>query len=338
MRRMVRLGYGLLIVLVFCLVAVSHAQTPVTLESAQVELWPEYDRPEMLVILAGTLPAATQLPATLTVRLPPAGTLHAAAMKDAQGELVNATYSSGMIDGSTVVTLTLTQPNFHLEYYDGGLVSDGSHRRYTFTWPAEWATAAARVRVQEPAGASNLTVTPTLSPAGSGDFGLDYLAGDLGAIGAGQAVRIDLSYDKISPALSSETAPTTSGPPAAGSSLLPAPVVVGLAVLVGAVVLGIWLWNRQRRPAGAAARRRAAAKPSRAPASNPARTATSNPAPPRTTSANPAAPASPRPDSSPPAASSSPASTAPRFCTQCGQPLQPGDRFCRVCGTAVRST
>lgn len=328
MKRIARIGYGLLLVLSLSLAPASHAQSPVTLESAQVELWPEYDRPEMLVILAGSLPAATQLPATLTVRLPPAGTLHAAAMQDAQGELVNATYTSGIIDGSTVVTLTLTQPNFHLEYYDGGLVADGSHRRYIFAWPAEWATATARVRVQEPAGASNLIVTPTLSAAGKGDFGLEYLAGDLGTIRAGQATRIDLTYDKTATALSAETAPTTSLPPAAGSSLLPAPAVIGLAVLLGALLLGIWLWNRQRRPVSVSPRRTAAGSRSPAPASKPVRPATSTPAPP-----------TPRQtDNPPPAASPHSASTTPRFCTQCGQPLQAGDRFCRACGTAVRST
>lgn len=329
MKRIARIGYGLLLVLSFGLAPASHAQTPVTLESAQVELWPEYDRPEMLVILAGSLPADTQLPTTLSVRLPPAATLHAAAQRDdAQGGLINATYTTGIVDGSTVVTLTLTQPNFHLEFYDGSLVSDGRQRRYTFTWPAEWTAAATRVRVQEPAGASNLTVTPTLSPAGKGDFGLEYLAGDLGAIRADQATRIDLTYDKTATALSAETAPTTSLPPAAGSSLLPAPVVIGLAVLVGALLLGIWLWNRQRRPVSVSPRRTAAGSRSPAPASKPVRPATSTPAPP-----------TPRQSDNPlPAASPHSASTTPRFCTQCGQPLQAGDRFCRACGTAVRST
>ncbi len=31
-----------------------------------------------------------------------------------------------------------------------------------------------------------------------------------------------------------------------------------------------------------------------------------------------------------------PSATTPRFCTQCGHRLQPGDRFCSQCGTPVR--
>ncbi len=31
-----------------------------------------------------------------------------------------------------------------------------------------------------------------------------------------------------------------------------------------------------------------------------------------------------------------PSAIAPRFCTQCGHRLQPGDRFCSQCGTPVR--
>ncbi len=311
-----RIGYGLLLWLTLCLAPMSHAQPPVTLESAQIELWPEYDRPEMLVILSGNLPVDTSLPANLTLRLPPASNLFAVAQRDEQGELVNATYSTGLVAGSTLVTMTLTQPNFHLEYYDGALVTDGDRRQFTYTWPAEWSTAAARVRVQEPAGASNLTVTPPLNPAGTGEFGLAYWAGDLGAIGAGQPVRVELVYDKTSTGLSAQTGANTAAPvPAAGSSLLPAPVVIGLAVLVGALVVGLWFWNRQRRPT--TTRRRRAAQ-NRVPTANHV-----GPAP----AANPAVTVPPK----------NTPTHAVRYCTQCGQPLQTSDRFCRACGTPVRS-
>lgn len=323
MGTMPRIGLRLLLLLMLVFAPTSQAQAPVTLENAQVELWPEYDRPEMLVILAGDLPADTPLPATLAVRLPPAGTLFAVAIRDAQDELVNTSYTTGLVDGATVVTMTLTQPNFHLEYYDGALVMDGNQRRFTFTWPAEWSTAAARVRVQEPAGASNLTVTPPLSPSGRGEFGLDYLAGDLGAIQAGQPVQVELTYDKTSTGLSAGTSTGSAAPvPAAGSSLLPAPVVIGLAVLVGAVVVGLWFWNQRRRPAPASARRSRAASRSSAPAARSGR--------PMPGSQVPAA----SPPREEPAASAT--TTPARFCTQCGQPLQAGDRFCRVCGAAVR--
>jgi hypothetical protein len=301
----------------------SLAQAPITLESAQVELWPEYDRPEMLVILSGNLPADTQLPVTLTLRLPPASTLFAVALRDAQDGLVNTPYTTDLVDGASVVTMTLTRPNFHLEYYDGALVMDGNRRRFTFTWPDEWSTAAARVRVQEPAGASNLTVTPPLSAAGTGEFGLDYLAGDLGAIRAGQPVQVELTYDKTSTGLSADTNTGTAAPvPTAGSSLLPAPVVIGLAVLVGALVVGLWFWNQRRRPAPASARHSRVANRSSAPA---ARSGRPTPAP-QVSAASP-------PKEDPAAAATT---TPARFCTQCGQPLQAGDRFCRACGAAVR--
>lgn len=327
MGTLARIGLRWLFLLLLFMAPASQAQAPVALESAQIELWPEYDRPEMLVILSADLPADAPLPATLTLRLPPAGTLHAVAMRDAQDGLVNMPYTTGLVDGSTVITLTLAQPNFHLEYYDGALVTDGNRRRFTFTWPADWSTAAARVRVQEPAGASNLTVTPPLSPAGTGEFGLAYLAGDLGAIGAGQATTVELAYDKSTTELSADTSAPVATPAAlAGSSLLPAPVVIGVAVLVGALVLGLWIWNRQRRPPAAPARGSRATRRPSAPAPQ-----SSRPSP---VADVPAAP-SPRED---PAAAAVPATTPPHFCTQCGQPLQAGDRFCRACGAAVRPT
>ena len=64
------------------------AQQPATvLEFLEVELWPDFDQPALLVLLSGALPADAPLPATITIPLPEAATINAVARIDAQGAL-----------------------------------------------------------------------------------------------------------------------------------------------------------------------------------------------------------------------------------------------------------
>ena len=71
----------ILLLLLLLLVALPvAAQTEVTqLDTLTVELWPDYDRPAMLVILTGTLPESAALPATVTIPLPPEAEINAVA-------------------------------------------------------------------------------------------------------------------------------------------------------------------------------------------------------------------------------------------------------------------
>ena len=48
----------------------AQAQTAVTLQALDVELWPDYDESAVLVLLTGTLAANTPLPVTVTLPLP----------------------------------------------------------------------------------------------------------------------------------------------------------------------------------------------------------------------------------------------------------------------------
>ena len=69
----------LLLLLLFAALPVA-AQTEVTqLDTLTVELWPDYDRPAMLVILTGTLPESATLPATVTIPLPAGAEINAVA-------------------------------------------------------------------------------------------------------------------------------------------------------------------------------------------------------------------------------------------------------------------
>ncbi len=306
-----RLSCALVMMLALSGVNVAAAQADVSLSALTIELWPEFDRPSVLVILRGTLAADVNLPVSITMHVPAeSGGPSAVALQQTDGSLTNAQYVTSDDAGAIAVTLQATTANFQVEYYDAGLKVADKARSFAFTWHSDLRVAAATLRIQEPRGASNLTGQPPVMLAGSSDLSLNYHTASLGALEAGQAVSAELHYDKATTELSVEEAPPMSIAPTAvvEAAMTPAAapinagdwrVWLGGGLLIGAVGLAGWgatLWRKTRTPAA----------PARA-------------APPIAVT--------------PTAAPSQPVNAARRnFCGQCGRPLGQQDAFCRQCG------
>jgi hypothetical protein len=289
-----------------------RAQSETRLSALTIELWPEYDQPTMLVILRGTLAPETTLPTSVTVHIPAsANGPHAVAVQDANGQLTDAQFVTTLQADSLAVTLQATLPSFQVEYYDAMLKIEGEARQYAFAWTADFAVTAATLRVQEPVNVRNLSGEPPLALAGTSDTGLSYYTASLGALTAGQAITAQINYTKPDAQLS--LAQVTAQPPVATPVLVVTqPTAMSeaqlqqwlamalLVVSIGLVGLGFLFWRRTRA---------APTQPTR----SHGRRSTNNP-----------------PPASPPAMTT-------KYCTQCGQPVEPEDRFCRHCGNAVRA-
>ena len=119
MRHFTELLTRLTIVLffLFSLAATSGVAAQTTagqLTTLAVELWPDYDRPAVLVLLTAELPAGTALPATVTIPLPGEADVNAVARFDDTGAMlsdVDYTTSAGQL------TLTTPANRFRVEYY-----------------------------------------------------------------------------------------------------------------------------------------------------------------------------------------------------------------------------
>ncbi len=291
----------------------ARAQTPADrLEALGVELWPDYDRPAMLVLLTGTLPAEAALPATVTIPLPADADVNAVASFNASGALmsdVDYTVEDGQI------TLDTPAARFRVEYYAPYEV-DGNAYSYTFDWLADVAVDAMTVIVQQPLAAVDFQVTPAAESSGAvrGDS-LTYHTLPTRAVGAGEPFAVEIVYTVDAPVLSAPPVPTL----AAGTGTSTATSTIGdtggdgfnplwLLAVVGALALIGAAWYLGQRQGRARARNR---KP------QPTRPA-------KTSAAKPPAP----PAAKPPAAA--------RYCHNCGQPAQPNDTFCRHCGTQLK--
>ncbi len=297
-----------------------QTQSPaVTLSELRIELWPEYDRPSMLVQIIGTLDPSVALPAEVLVRVPAAsGGPLAVATRSSAGALINAPYTTTVSNDQILVTLRADTADFHVEYYDPGLAITGTARSFAFLWNTDYAVASAGIRVQAPVDSSQLTADPPLISAGPGDFGLNYYTASLGSLTAGQQVSLRLTYSKSTSTLSASTVAASSTQPASAPAATPgltlaSPWLWG-GVGAGLVVFGVAVWalGRMRTSQEEArrqySRRRRPVRPSMARRADPA---------------------------PPPLGPSAPGEPA-GFCTECGQRLRAGDRFCRSCGTPAR--
>ncbi|MEW6717649.1 MAG: zinc ribbon domain-containing protein [Chloroflexota bacterium] len=284
-----------------------QAQNEVTLEVLEVNLWPEYDRPEMLVILQVTLPADAVLPFELTLRIPAAaGEPFAVTVRESDGELYETEYERTVSDEWAFITFTATTPEAHLEYYDPSLTILGTERRYVFQWSGDYAVQVMNVHVQEPVGARDMHISPSLSTVTEGFNSLIYYSGMIGSLNAGDTFLLTLDYQKETETLSIEQLPTDTSISLGtllGENtkkiLLWGLVVLGVVFTAG----GVW-WFRKSTRVSAPQKKRHRTQ----------RTKTEERI---------------QIDSGPPREGT-------LYCHMCGKQAIAGDRFCRACGTQLR--
>src|SRR5574337_228779 len=77
----------------------ADAQGQVKLAGLEVQLWPEYDQPSMLLIYDFTLTESIGLPVNVAIRIPKDANLLAVASQTADGGLVNAEYEGPTTSG-----------------------------------------------------------------------------------------------------------------------------------------------------------------------------------------------------------------------------------------------
>ena len=237
-----------------------RAQAAAHFSSVQVDIWPEYDRPALLVIDRLTLASGTVLPASLTLRVPTSAQVWAVAVADSSGALADAPYDSQVQGGWTVLTITSDSLRVQVEYYDN-LDKVGSARHVAYHWAGDGAVDAFTVDVLLPPGASDPVLTPPIASSGLSGGLLDYRSGAF-SLNAGQAFSLEVDYQKSTDSLSISGMSVQPAQPVAASSGLSflttnnlkifIEVLAGL--LIGAFV--VWLFflvlDRRRSAAPAA--------------------------------------------------------------------------------------
>lgn len=284
----------------------ASAQEKISLSQLQIDLWPEFDQPSMLVIYKATLPPGVSLPVDLTFRIPlAAGSPSAVAVQQVDGKLYTVDYQRQMSGNWVLVTFTATTPQVQMEYYDPSLTKQGTQRHFEYQWPGDYAVDKMTVQVQQPLGATNMVLSPNMGSGTTGSDELAYYKTDIGSVAAGNTFTISVDYEKESEQLTSgtmqvePTGPINADTPGRLDLRKAAPWALGFLGLVLIAGGGWWYWQSGREQDNKTQkRRRGKAEPSSVQEIR---------------------------------------EEGAVYCHQCGKRAEPGDRFCRSCGTRLRT-
>jgi hypothetical protein len=172
-------------------------QEDITIDWLQIELWPEYDREDMLVIYRFSLSSDVSLPAKMEIHIPyQAGDPYKVAMQDIDGLLYRLDYSIRIENEWVIISFTTPSPDVQIEFYDPRLQISDMQRSYNFKWFGDYAIKSCSLNIKEPLNATKLQSVPLTAP-GVGVLGTqqNYEA-QLGAIEAGENFFVRLTYQK----------------------------------------------------------------------------------------------------------------------------------------------
>jgi hypothetical protein len=293
-RRVRRASILLLGALLLVGIAPVIAQSPdKTIQQATLQVWPEYDDPGVLVIFSGDLSDSVTTPAEVAFPLPATARNIQATSIDAEGRLMNETWK--IVDGK--LTYTLPGKSFHIEYYLDRPPS-GEQRDLAYTFEMPYAISALEIRAQQPARATDFSLTPQPDSSPVSNDGLTYSVARKSNLKAGEKLDLGIRYRKPDQGLTSASrlaataaSPVEIAPAASQSQPLPSwlPwVLIAAGLLALAALAAYWIW--------------------------------------RTRSIMPA----PEPRGAGTGKAGREEGVA--YCTRCGSPFRPGDRFCAKCG------
>jgi hypothetical protein len=290
----------------------ARAQLPATnIETLILDIWPDYDDPSVLVLMTGTLPSDTPLPATITIPLAAGAEINAVARITNDNQMLDDIVFTAEND---TLTLTTPDPRFRVEYY-APYEKIGNLHTFSFDWLADIPVEGLLAAVQQPTGAANMVVTPeNANVVTDTTDGFTYYTFPPDEIPAGESFNISFNYDMPAPQLSVENLPssssgvtnTTNTPSTNTNSSSPSflesvnlAYVVGLIGIVLLAVVITWqVATRKTQPAASKSRKRQSKR--------------------KTSAAKPTGKA--------------------QFCHQCGSKLIGKEKFCRECGTAVKGS
>ena len=279
--------------------ALVRAQAGAHFSTVRVNIWPEYDRPSVLVIDRLTLASGSPLPVNLTLKIPARAEIWAVAVVDATGTLVTTSYSRQTEGDWTVLSILTSSLEVQVEYYDT-LSKTGNDRHILYEWAGDGAVDAFIVDFLLPPGGTNLVLSPPITTSSVSGDSIDYRS-DAFSLSAGQVFTLTADYQKSSDALSVAGMPVQAAQPVTESTLgrlmqngVVTTVIEALAGLLAVgLLVGSAVWLMKRRRAGAQPAEAAAGKAGKG-------------------------------------------SEAIIYCGQCGNRAQAADVFCRTCGSRLR--
>jgi len=194
------------VLMLFLIAAPGQAQGGgVTLATLRVGLWPEYDRPEMLVIYWGEVDSPVGFPVTLSLRIPEGAEPFVVAAQPGPDEPVDeVSFENTLEEDWQVISFEVNGPQFQFEYY-APIPRDGTQRSPAFVWPGDYPVDTFSVELQQPPHSNDLRTDPALpSSEVREEDNLIYLSGQFGPLADSQEFTLTISYTRDSDELTAD--------------------------------------------------------------------------------------------------------------------------------------
>jgi hypothetical protein len=278
----------------------AQALNETQLSSVNVEIWPEYDQPAVLVILHISLSTAETLPAILNLRVPAKADVFAVAVSDTASGLLNAPYDRTVEGSWASLKITANSRDVQVEYYEP-LVKNGTTRQIVYEWTGDYGVDTFTVTLQQPVDATDMVTDPVLTKGSLDQDGFIYFRSTPQPLAAGQSFTLTADYQKASESLSITGLPVQPTQPldtsttgrVTMSGILPLVLAgIGGALVVVGIVGGLYLWRNGTRRTPSSRKRHVQSQPAN--------------------------------------------ENNDVYCNRCGKRAQPGDVFCRTCGMRLK--
>lgn len=228
--------------------ASAQAQPEVRLSTVDVSLFPELNRPSMLVVKEIEIDVSTDLPQAVNFKIPKDAQLQAVYARAQDNSVSELAHEVTQLGDWNEIRFTATTAKIRIEYYDPKLIKQCDKRIFTFEWLSNYPVDLIAITIRQPFGASDLTTEPDLGKKITAAEGYDYYSADLGSVPAGSVFSLTLRYIKNTenaayPALKVEpAAPIHETTP--GRTPPPLSVVWWLLMVAGTLLLlvGIYYW------------------------------------------------------------------------------------------------
>jgi hypothetical protein len=293
----------LIFVLLFGLMvfpSTAGAQGGTKLDSLNIELWSEYDKPSMLVINRFVVSQDTPLPASVTLRFPKDANLYAVALEK-NGKPYDKDYDPPVQQGDwQTVTIKVESYDPHrIEYYEP-LTRDGNKREFKYQWFGDYYVKEFNVLIRIPADSTELVTSPVLESTETAENGT-VKSGIVtkNEMKMGNSFQFDLQYERTSTTLTKPEAASQVQPVEPVGENTPGRVsITNLPWVIGGfglalIIIALFSYWRSTQSSEVKPQRRRHHQD-----------ATEGP--------------------------------AEAYCHECGARAHAGDRFCRTCGSRLR--
>jgi hypothetical protein len=276
------------------------AQGGTKLDSLNIELWSEYDKPSMLVINRFVVSQNTPLPASVTLRFPKDGNLYAVALEK-NGEPFYKDFDPPVQQGNwQTVTIKVESYDPHrIEYYQP-LTRDGNKREFKYQWFGDYYVKEFSVTIRIPADSTELITSPVLESTATAENGT-VKSGIVtkSEMKMGNSFQFDLQYERTSTTLTNPQAASQVQPVETVGENTPGRVsITNLPWIIGGfglalIVIALFSYWRSTQSGEEKPQRRRHHQNEKE-------------------------------------------GEEPAYCHECGARAHAGDRFCRTCGSRLR--